>query len=129
MLILGIETSCDDTATALYDAAQGLLTHHRYSQTALHNEFGGVVPELASRDHSRKIVPLMQHACKLRKKLNDLDGIAYTSGPGLIGALHAGAATGRSLAYALNIKAIKVHHMEGHLLAPMLEPQQPKFPF
>ena len=130
MLILGIETSCDDTATALYDAAQGLLNHHRYSQTALHNEFGGVVPELASRDHSRKIVPLIQHALQTaEKKLTDLDGIAYTSGPGLIGALHAGAATGRSLAYALNIKAIGVHHMEGHLLAPMLEPQQPKFPF
>ena len=130
MLILGIETSCDDTATALYDTAKGLLTHHRYSQTALHNEFGGVVPELASRDHSRKIVPLIQHAVQtVGKNLTDLNGIAYTSGPGLIGALHAGAAVGRSLAYALNIKAISVHHMEGHLLAPMLERQQPTFPF
>lgn len=130
MLILGIETSCDDTATALYDPGQGLLTHHRYSQTALHNEFGGVVPELASRDHSRKIVPLIQHALQtVERNLSDLNGVAYTSGPGLIGALHAGAAVGRSLAYALNIKAIGIHHMEGHLLAPMLEKQQPTFPF
>ena len=130
MLILGIETSCDDTATALYDTTQGLLTHQMYSQTALHNEFGGIVPELASRDHSRKLVPLIQHALQTAsKKLIDLEGIAYTTGPGLIGALHAGAATGRSLAYALNIPAIGVHHMEGHLLASMLELEKPSFPF
>ena len=130
MLVLGIETSCDDTATALYDTDQGLLTQQLYSQTALHNEFGGVVPELASRDHSRKIVPLIRKVLQTgHKQFRDLQGIAYTAGPGLIGALHAGAAVGHSLAYALNIPAIGVHHMEGHLLAPMLEEAQPTFPF
>jgi len=130
MLVLGIETSCDDTAVALYDVQAGLLAHHIYSQVALHNEFGGVVPELASRDHSRKLVPLLRYVLRSTdKQFHDLQGIAYTTGPGLIGALHAGAASGRSLAYALNIPAVGVHHMEGHLLAPMLEDTKPSFPF
>ncbi len=130
MLVLGIETSCDDTATALYDVKRGLLAQQRHSQQTLHNEFGGVVPELASRDHSRKIVPLVRKVLKIaHKQFSDLQGIAYTTGPGLLGALHAGAAVARSLAYALNIPAIGVHHMEGHLLAPMLEEVQPTFPF
>ena len=130
MLILGLETSCDDTAVAVYDSEQGLLAHAKYSQTELHNQFGGVVPELASRDHSRKIVPLIRHTlAEAKKTLADLEGIAYTSGPGLIGALLAGVAAGASLAYALNIPGIGIHHMEGHLLAPMLEVDQPCFPF
>lgn len=130
MLVLGIETSCDDTAVALYDTQRGLLAQQLYSQTTLHNEFGGVVPELASRDHSRKIVPLIRQVLRIgHKQFNNLQGIAYTSGPGLLGALQAGAAVGRSLAYALNIPAIGVHHMEGHLLAPMLEGNKPTFPF
>ena len=130
MLVLGIETSCDDTAVAIYAAQQGLLFHHIYSQTALHNEFGGVVPELASRDHSRKLIPLLRHTlAAANKSLTDLQGVAYTAGPGLIGALHAGAATGRSLAYALGIPAVGIHHMEGHLLAPLLENNKPSFPF
>lgn len=130
MLILGLETSCDDTAVAVYDAEQGLLAHAQFSQTDLHNQFGGVVPELASRDHSRKLVPLIRHTLKAANKtLADLEGIAYTSGPGLIGALLAGAAIGASLAYALNIPGIGVNHMEGHLLAPMLEESKPNFPF
>ena len=130
MRVLGIETSCDETGVALFDSERGLLGHHIHSQVALHAEFGGVVPELASRDHVRKLVPL------LRKLFSDadaspgaIDGIAYTAGPGLVGALLVGASFGRGLALALNIPAVGVHHMEAHLLATMLEPDPPAFPF
>jgi N6-L-threonylcarbamoyladenine synthase len=130
MLILAIETSCDDTAVALYNTAHGLIAHEIYSQIPLTELFGGVVPELAARDHSAKIIPLIKLLLKKNNKtLQDLQGIAYTSGPGLIGAILVGAAVGRSLAYALNIPAIGVHHMEAHLLAPMLEVDKPDFPF
>ncbi|XKM13130.1 tRNA (adenosine(37)-N6)-threonylcarbamoyltransferase complex transferase subunit TsaD [Orbaceae bacterium ac157xtp] len=130
MKILGIETSCDETGIAIYDDQKGLLANQLYSQIALHADYGGVVPELASRDHIRKTVPLIQAAlteANLTKE--DIDGIAYTSGPGLIGALLVGASVARSLAYAWNVPAVEVHHMEGHLLAPMLEDNPPEFPF
>ncbi len=130
MLILGIETSCDETGIALYDSEQGLRADVLYSQIELHAEYGGVVPELASRDHVRKILPLIQQAMdKSRIQRADIEGIAYTAGPGLMGALLVGAAVGRSLAWAWNIPAVGVHHMEGHLLAPMLENNPPAFPF
>lgn len=130
MKVLGVETSCDDTGVAVYDSDAGLLGHHLYSQTALHREYGGVVPELASRDHVQKLLPLVRALLhKLGVKPPDLDGIAYTTGPGLAGALLVGAAFSRTLAYTLNIPAVGVHHMEGHLLAPMLEPVPPTFPF
>jgi N6-L-threonylcarbamoyladenine synthase len=128
--ILGIETSCDETGVALYDSKLGLLGHCLYSQIAVHNEYGGVVPELASRDHVRKLLPLVDELlndCDLQKA--DIDGIAYTKGPGLVGALMVGACTGRALAMALDVPALGVHHMEGHLLAPMLEDLPPSFPF
>lgn len=130
MKALGIETSCDETGVAIYDTHKGLLAHRLYSQTQLHEQFGGVVPELASRDHIRKLLPLVEAVLSdshLTK--HDLDGIAYTAGPGLVGALMVGACWGRSLAWALNRPAIGVHHMEGHLLAPLLEDQAPAFPF
>ncbi len=129
MNVLGIETSCDETGIGIYSDT-GLLAETLYSQIALHGEYGGVVPELASRDHIRKIIPLISQALQ-QAGLNktDLGGIAYTAGPGLVGALLVGAAIGRSLALALDIPAIAVHHMEGHLLAPMLEENQPAFPF
>jgi N6-L-threonylcarbamoyladenine synthase len=130
MLILAIESSCDDTAVAVYDSANGLLSHSQNSQIDLHKAFGGVVPELASRDHSAKIIPLIKQAMKQAgKTFSDLEGVAYTCGPGLVGALLVGTAVGRSLAYSLDIPAIGVHHMEGHLLAPMLESNKPDFPF
>jgi N6-L-threonylcarbamoyladenine synthase len=130
MKILGIETSCDETGVALYDTGEGLLSHRLYSQVALHAEYGGVVPELASRDHIRKTVPLIREVMDdASLQLGDLDGIAYTAGPGLIGALMVGASVGRSLAWGLNIPAVAVHHMEGHLLAPMLDENVPEFPF
>jgi len=130
MLVLGIETSCDETATAIYDSEQGLLAHEVYSQIELHAEYGGVVPELASRDHVRKLTPLIRQVCADAKlALTDIDGIAYTAGPGLLGALLVGTTLGRSLAFALDKPAIAVHHMEGHLLAPMLDPNPPSFPF
>jgi N6-L-threonylcarbamoyladenine synthase len=130
MKILGIETSCDETGIAIYDTEQGLLADALYSQVKLHAKYGGVVPELASRDHIRKISPLIKSVTRQANLgLSDLDGIAYTSGPGLIGALMVGASLGRSLAWGLNIPALAVHHMEGHLLAPMLEDNPPKFPF
>nr|WP_297460712.1 tRNA (adenosine(37)-N6)-threonylcarbamoyltransferase complex transferase subunit TsaD [uncultured Halomonas sp.] len=130
MRVLGIETSCDETGVALYDTDRGLLADVLYSQIAMHAEYGGVVPELASRDHTRKLLPLIQDildAAKLTR--GDLDGIAYTAGPGLIGALMVGASTSHGLARALNIPVLGVHHMEGHLLAPMLEDEPPAFPF
>lgn len=130
MRVLGIETSCDETGVAVYDTEHGLLSHQLYSQIALHAEYGGVVPELASRDHIRKTSPLIKAAvADADMTLADLDGIAYTSGPGLIGALMVGASVGRSLAFALNIPAVGVHHMEGHLLAPMLDENKPALPF
>jgi N6-L-threonylcarbamoyladenine synthase len=131
MKVLGIESSCDETGIAIYDTAtQQLLADKLYSQVALHAEYGGVVPELASRDHIRKITPLIKETLAQAKlDLTDLDGIAYTSGPGLIGALMVGASVGRSLAWGLKIPAVAVHHMEGHLLAPMLEKDAPEFPF
>ena len=130
MRILGIETSCDETGIAVYDDNHGLLSHTLYSQVKLHADYGGVVPELASRDHVRKIIPLIREALKdSDSDFDDLDGIAYTKGPGLIGAVLVGACVGRSLAFSLGIPAVGVHHMEGHLLAPMLEETSPEFPF
>ena len=130
MYILGIETSCDETGIAIYHSTKGLISHHLYSQVAMHSEYGGVVPELASRDHIRKLIPLIKQTLsenQLDKSM--LAGIAYTAGPGLMGALLVGATTARSLAWSLQIPAIAVHHMEGHLLAPMLEQNPPAFPF
>ncbi len=122
MKVLGIETSCDETGVALYDYRAGLLAHQLYSQVALHADYGGVVPELASRDHVRKLLPLIRETLgEAALGLGDLDGIAYTSGPGLAGALLVGASTGRALAWALGVPAVGVHHLEGHLLAPMLD--------
>ena len=157
MRVLGLETSCDDTGVAVYDSDHGLLAHKLYSQSRMHAEYGGVVPELASRDHIRKLLPLVREvlaeaaiapplAHDPRKRVPDvlpitspigdagtspiaLDGVAYTMGPGLAGALLVAAAIGRSLAYAWGVPAIGVHHMEGHLLAPMLETEPPAFPF
>jgi N6-L-threonylcarbamoyladenine synthase len=130
MRVLGIETSCDETGVAIYDSERGLLAHRLYSQVRLHADYGGVVPELASRDHVRKTLPLIHEVLdETGLSVKDLDGIAYTAGPGLIGALLVGAAIGRSLAWALGIPAVGVHHMEGHLLAPMLEAEPPAFPF
>jgi len=130
MRVLGIETSCDETGIAIYDSELGLLAHALYSQVKLHAEYGGVVPELASRDHVRKILPM------IRKVLNEadcdkhsIDAIAYTAGPGLIGALMVGGAVAHALAYAWKVPVLGVHHMEGHLLAPMLEENPPSFPF
>ncbi|NOR42660.1 MAG: tRNA (adenosine(37)-N6)-threonylcarbamoyltransferase complex transferase subunit TsaD [Gammaproteobacteria bacterium] len=130
MIVLGIESSCDETGIALFDSEKGLLAHILHSQVELHAEYGGVVPELASRDHIRYLVPLLEQILQqanIEKSM--IDGIAYTAGPGLIGALMSGASVGRSLAWALGIPAVEVHHMEGHLLAPMLEENPPAFPF
>ena len=130
MRVLGIETSCDETGVAVYDSEQGLLAHRLYSQIQLHADYGGVVPELASRDHVRKLIPLIKEVlAAANSQATEIDGIAYTSGPGLAGALMVGALTGRSLAYAWRVPAIGVHHMEGHLLAPLLEENKPEFPF
>lgn len=130
MRVLGIETSCDETGIAIYDSEQGLLADALYSQVAVHAEYGGVVPELASRDHVQKTLPLIKQVlADSGSTVKDIDGIAYTSGPGLIGALMVGAILGRSLAYAWGVSAIGVHHMEGHLLAPMLEANPPSYPF
>ena len=129
MRVLGIETSCDETAAAVYDGGRGLLAHELYSQVALHARFGGVVPELASRDHLRKLLPLIEKSITESGGRQAIDGIAYTSGPGLVGALLVGAAVARSLAYAWGVPCIGVHHMEGHLLAPLLETDPPRFPF
>jgi len=128
--VLGIETSCDETGVAVVDAEVGLLAHALYSQVALHAKYGGVVPELASRDHLRKLLPLVRQTLdQANLTSKDIDAVAYTAGPGLIGALLVGAAVGRALAWAWEVPAIGVHHMEGHLLAPMLEPNAPQFPF
>ena len=130
MRVLGIETSCDETGVAIYDSGQGLLGDLLHSQIALHAEYGGVVPELASRDHVRKLLPLIRQLmddCGMG--WDELNGVAYTSGPGLVGALLVGASVGRSLAWSLQLPAVAVHHMEGHLLAPLLESPAPAFPF
>ena len=130
MRVLGIETSCDETGIAIYDDEKGLLANQLYSQVKLHADYGGVVPELASRDHVRKTVPLIQAALKeAGLTAKEIDAVAYTAGPGLVGALLVGATVGRSLAFAWGVPAIPVHHMEGHLLAPMLEDNPPAFPF
>ncbi len=130
MRVLGIESSCDETGIAIYDDELGILSHQLYSQVKLHADYGGVVPELASRDHVRKTLPLIQAAlAEAACAPQQIDGIAYTAGPGLVGALLVGATIGRSLAMAWGKPAVAVHHMEGHLLAPMLEEQVPAFPF
>ncbi len=130
MLILGLETSCDETGVALYDTRRGLLADALFSQVDIHVEYGGVVPELASRDHVRKTLPLLQQVladggCEA----SDIEGVAYTAGPGLVGALMVGATLARALAWGWGVPALGVHHMEGHLLAPMLEDERPEFPF
>jgi N6-L-threonylcarbamoyladenine synthase len=130
MRVLGLETSCDDTGVAVYDSDRGVLAHRLYSQTSLHEAYGGVVPELASRDHIRKLLPMIRVVLdKARLGPRDIHGLAYTAGPGLIGALLVGAALGRALARAWDVPAVGIHHMEGHLLSPMLEPEPPAFPF
>jgi len=135
MRILGIETSCDETGIAIYDDGkgdlpEGIVAHQLYSQIAVHADYGGVVPELASRDHVRKTIPLIKAVLKEANLTpQDLDGVAYTAGPGLVGALLVGCSIGRSLAYGWDLPAVPVHHMEGHLLAPMLEDNVPDFPF
>ncbi|NQZ22089.1 MAG: tRNA (adenosine(37)-N6)-threonylcarbamoyltransferase complex transferase subunit TsaD [Colwellia sp.] len=135
MRILGIETSCDETGIAIYDDGngdlpEGIVAHRLYSQIAVHADYGGVVPELASRDHVRKTIPLIKEVLKEANLTPaDLDGVAYTAGPGLVGALLVGCSIGRSLAYGWDLPAVPVHHMEGHLLAPMLEENRPDFPF
>ncbi len=130
MIILGIETSCDETGIAIYDTEKGLIADQLYSQIELHAQYGGVFPEVASRDHIKKTVPLIKKACnEANISLKDLDGIAYTAGPGLIGALLVGSSVGCSLAWALDLPSIEVHHMEGHLLAPLLDDNKPEFPF
>ncbi|MEO6080065.1 MAG: tRNA (adenosine(37)-N6)-threonylcarbamoyltransferase complex transferase subunit TsaD [Steroidobacteraceae bacterium] len=129
MRILGIESSCDESAVAVLDDARGLLAHELFSQVDMHRLYGGVVPELASRDHVQRLLPLARQAlAHAGTQLSDLSGVAYTAGPGLIGALLTGAALGRSLAYALGVPAVPVHHLEGHLLAPLLEDRAPPFP-
>lgn len=130
MKVLGIETSCDETAAAIYTAGKGLAANAIYSQIPIHEKYGGVVPELASRDHIRKLLPLIDKViCDAGLTKDQIDGIAYTGAPGLIGALLVGSAVGKSLGFALNIPTIAVHHMEAHLLAPMLEENKPEFPF
>ncbi len=130
MLILGLETSCDETGVALYDTERGLLADALFSQVDIHVEYGGVVPELASRDHVRKTLPLLEEVlAEAGCSPKDIDGVAYTAGPGLVGALMVGATLARALAWAWGVPALGVHHMEGHLLAPMLEEEHPEFPF
>jgi N6-L-threonylcarbamoyladenine synthase len=130
MLILGVESSCDETGIALYDSAAGLLSHALHSQVAMHAEYGGVVPELASRDHIRRVVPLLREALeRAGKSLSDIDAVAYTRGPGLAGALLVGCAFAEALALAIGKPTIPVHHLEGHLLSPLLSCDPPTFPF
>jgi len=130
VLVLGIETSCDETGIALYDTGRGLLAHALHSQVALHADYGGVVPELASRDHIRRVLPLTREVVReAGATLTGVDAVAYTAGPGLAGALLVGAGVGTSLAYALGIPAIGIHHLEGHLLSPLLADPAPQFPF
>lgn len=130
MLVLGIETSCDETGVALYDSARGLLAHALHTQAALHADYGGVVPELASRDHIRRVLPLIEQVlAKARCARHDIDAVAYTQGPGLAGALLVGASVAEGLAYALKVPALGIHHLEGHLLSPLMAKPAPAFPF
>lgn len=130
MLVLGLETSCDETGVALYDSERGLLADALFSQIDLHRVFGGVVPELASRDHVKRMLPLIEQVLTdAGCQAQDIEGVAYTAGPGLVGALLVGASCAQALAFAWDVPSIGVHHMEGHLLAPMLEEQPPEFPF
>jgi len=130
MLVLGIESSCDETGIALYDTNQGLIAHALHSQIEMHAEYGGVVPELASRDHIRRVLPLIQKVLTdANLELSDIEGIAYTKGPGLSGALLVGTSVAEALAFTLNVPTVGVHHLEGHLLAPLLEENPPAFPF
>ena len=130
MRVIGIESSCDETAVAVYDMAEGLLSHRLHSQVPMHQAYGGVVPELASRDHVRRLAPLVREAlAAAHSDRSSIDAVAYTAGPGLIGALLVGAGFARGLAYAWGRPAVAVHHLEGHLLAPLLEPHPPAFPF
>ena len=130
MLVLGIESSCDETGLALYDTGCGLLAHAVHSQTDLHEAYGGVVPELASRDHIRRVVPLLRAVLdKAGRRAADIGAIAYTAGPGLAGALLVGAGFAEALAFALKVPALPVHHLEGHLLSPLLSANPPRFPF
>jgi N6-L-threonylcarbamoyladenine synthase len=129
-LILGIESSCDETGVALYHTERGLLAHALHTQIAMHNEYGGVVPELASRDHVRHVLPLIREiTAQADCQLSDIDAIAYTQGPGLSGALLVGASVACALAYALDIPTLGIHHLEGHLLSPLLSDPAPEFPF
>lgn len=130
MRVLGIETSCDETGVALYDSERGLLADALFSQIDLHRIYGGVVPELASRDHVKRMVPLVREVFERAGVAHgEVDGVAYTAGPGLVGALLVGGAFARALSFAWGVPALGVHHMEGHLLAPMLEDNPPQFPF
>jgi len=130
MLVLGLETSCDETGVALYDSERGLLADALFSQIDLHRAYGGVVPELASRDHVKRMLPLIREVlAEAGCEPTEIDAVAYTAGPGLVGALLVGASCAQALAFAWGVPALGVHHMEGHLLAPMLEPQPPEFPF
>jgi N6-L-threonylcarbamoyladenine synthase len=130
MLILGVETSCDETGLALYDTKAGLLAHTLHSQVRMHQEYGGVVPELASRDHIRRVIPLAREVfARAGRELKELNAIAYTEGPGLAGALLVGAAFAKGLAFALGVPALGIHHLEGHLLSPLLSARPPQFPF
>jgi N6-L-threonylcarbamoyladenine synthase len=130
LITLGIESSCDETGIALYQTGRGLLAHALYTQVAMHNEYGGVVPELASRDHIRRVIPLVRQVmCEADVSLDQIDVIAYTKGPGLGGALLVGASVANALAYALDIPTIGIHHLEGHLLSPLLSDPAPEFPF
>ncbi|BAS68420.1 tRNA (adenosine(37)-N6)-threonylcarbamoyltransferase complex transferase subunit TsaD [Bathymodiolus septemdierum thioautotrophic gill symbiont] len=129
-ITLGVESSCDETGIGLYSEQDGLIAHQLFSQVEIHAEYGGVVPELASRDHIQRVLPLIKAVLKdANLSLTDIDGIAYTAGPGLAGALLVGSAVAKSLAWSLKIPSLGVHHMEGHLLAPLLEDKQPDFPF
>src|ERR1700726_3607621 len=130
MRVIGIESSCDETAVAVYDEARGLLSHRLYSQVAMHQAYGGVVPELASRDHVRRLLPLVREALtEAHSDKESIDAIAYTAGPGLIGALLVGAGFASGLGFSLGKPALGIHHLEGHLLAPLLKPNAPSFPF
>ena len=130
MVVLGIETSCDETGVALYDTERGLLAHALHSQVAMHADYGGVVPELASRDHIRRLIPLTRRILEqASRKISDVGAVAYTQGPGLAGALLVGASAAHGLAYALGVHAIELHHLEGHLLSPLLADPAPEFPF
>ncbi|HEV7813911.1 MAG TPA: tRNA (adenosine(37)-N6)-threonylcarbamoyltransferase complex transferase subunit TsaD, partial [Janthinobacterium sp.] len=130
MIVLGVESSCDETGLALYDTQRGLLSHALYSQVAMHEQYGGVVPELASRDHIRRAIPLLEEVlAKSGAKLADIDAIAYTQGPGLAGALLVGSSVACSLGLAIAKPVLGIHHLEGHLLSPLLASQPPAFPF